>query len=61
MADKLDMERMGDLAQEDGSADRQADMGNEFEPERKDRENLSVYGNSIIATEKEDLHYGEKA
>lgn len=45
MADKLDMERMGDLAKEDGSADRQADMSSEFEPKRG----------------KETENYGEKA
>ncbi len=61
MADRLDMERMGDLAPADGGVSRQADMSNEFEPERKERENLSAYGNSTAVTEKEGLHYGEKA
>lgn len=57
MADKLDMERMGDSALADGGAD----TNSEFEPERKERENLSAHGNSTAVTEKEDLHYGEKA
>lgn len=34
MADKLDKERMGDLAQADGGSAGQADTSNEFEPER---------------------------
>ncbi len=59
MADKLDMERMGDFAPADGGG--QADTGNEFEPKRKDRVNCSVYGHSITMAEKEGLHYGEKA
>lgn len=45
MADKLDMERMGDLALVDGSTDRQEETSNEFEPERG----------------KEIKDYGEKA
>ena len=61
MADKLDMERMGDLVPEDGSVSRQVDMNNEFEPEQKERKTLSTHGNSTVVTEKEDLHYGEKA
>ncbi len=57
MADKLDMERRGDSALADGGAD----ANSEFEPERKERENLSAHKNSTTVTEKEDLHYGEKA
>ena len=34
MADKLDMERMGDLALAGGSTNRQVDTNNEFEPKR---------------------------
>ncbi len=34
MADRLDMERMGDLALAGGSTNGQADTNNEFEPKR---------------------------
>ena len=42
MADKLDMERMGDLALVDGDSNRQTDTSNEFEPER--RKEIESYG-----------------